>query len=215
MSAAAEQPEEPADQPEGPAPQRRRPRPIFLVVGLVVAAALAAGLVGVGVHATGAGSGTALVGAGKPAPHFELPVLGAPAGSSGKVGLPADGGSGGRPAILLFFASWCPPCQREIPTLASTYRRQHAAHSRLAKVSVIGIDANDPTSNALSFVHSSGVTFPVGADVNFAVTQTLFDFIRLPEAVFVQGNGMIAGIHLGPLSPSRFVFWERKLLASA
>jgi len=159
---------------------------------------------------TSTASGTTVAGAGRPVPRFALPALGA---AKKKVGVPVDGGGGGRPAILLFFASWCPPCRRELPALAATYRQQQNEHSRLAKVAVIGIDANDPTSNALAFVRSSGVTFPVGADVSFSVTQTLFDFSHLPESVFVAGNGTIAGIHLGPLSSSRFTSWERTLLA--
>ncbi len=183
---------------------------IFLVVGIVIAAALAAVLLALRSSATSTASGTTAAGVGRPAPHFSLPALGA---TGKKVGVPVDGGGGGRPAILLFFASWCPPCQRELPALATTYRRQQKEHSRLAKVAVIGIDANDPTPNALAFVRSSGVTFPVGADVSFAVTQTLFDFSHLPESVFVAGNGTIAGIHLGPLSPGRFASWERTLLA--
>ena len=200
------------DHVEGAAPGRRRPRLIFLVVGILIAAALAAVLLALRSSATSTASGTTAAGAGRPVPRFSLPALGA-TGKGKKVGVPVDGGAGGRPAILIFFASWCPPCERELPALAATYRRQQEAHSRLAKVAVIGIDANDPTSNALAFVRKSGVTFPVGADVSFAVTQTLFDFNHLPESVFVAGDGTIAGTHLGPLSPSRFVSWERTLLA--
>jgi cytochrome c biogenesis protein CcmG/thiol:disulfide interchange protein DsbE len=191
-------------------PGRRRPRLIFLLVGAALAAALAAVLLALRAPVASTASGTAFLGVGRPVPRFALPALGA---REKKVGVPANGGGGGRPAILLFFASWCPPCAREIPALAATYRRQQEEHSRLAKVAVIGIDANDPTPNALTFVRSSGVTFPVGADVSFAVTQTLFDFSHLPESVFVDGNGTIAGIHLGPLSPSGFSSWERRLLA--
>ena len=192
-------------------PARRRPRLSFLLLGVLLAAGLAAVLFALRANSTSGAGGTAAVGAGTQAPHFALPALGA---AKTKVGVPADGGGGGRPAILLFFASWCSPCQREIPALAATYRRQHEEHSPLAKVAVIGVDANDPTSNALAFVHSSGVTFPVAADTSFAVTQTLFDFNHLPEAVFVEGDGTIASVHLGPLSSSRFASWERKLLAS-
>lgn len=190
----------------------RRPRPIFLVVGVVIAAVLAVVLFVVGSHAAGGGGGTGRPAAGTTAPHFALPALVA---ARKKVGVPADGGGGGRPAVLLFFASWCSPCRKEIPALAATFRLQQQRHSRLAKVALIGVDGNDPTSNALAFVRSSGVTFPVGADVDFTVTQTLFDFNYLPESVFVEGNGTIAGIHFGELSTSTFVSWEDELLASA
>ena len=198
------------DNVEGAAPGRRRPRLIFLLVGVVLAVALAAVLLALRAPAASTASGTAVAGAGRPVPRFALPALGA---AKKEVGVPANGGGGGRPAILLFFASWCPPCEREIPALAATYRQQQKEHSPLAKVAVIGVDANDPAPNALAFVRSSGVTFPVGADTNFRVTQTLFDFSHLPESVFVEGNGTIAGIHLGPLSTSRFSSWERRLLA--
>ena len=193
-------------------PARRRPRLSFLLLGVLLAAVLAAVLFALRANSTSTASGTAAVGAGTQAPHFALPALGA---AKTKVGVPADGGGGGRPAILLFFASWCSPCQREIPALAATYRRQHEEHSPLAKVAVIGVDANDPTSNALAFVHSSGVTFPVGADVDFTVTEGLFGFAGLPESVFVEGNGTIAGIHYGPLSEKGFVSWERRLAGTA
>ncbi len=200
------------DNVEGTASAHRRPRPVFLVIGVVIAAALAGVLYAIGSHAESDGGGTARPAAGSTAPHFTLPALGA---SRKEVGVPADGGGGGRPAILLFFASWCTQCHKEIPAIAATYRRQQQQHSRLTKVAVIGVDGNDPTSNALAFVRSSGVTFPVGADVDFTVTQTLFDFNYLPESVFVEANGTIAGIHLGPLSRSAFVSWERELLTSA
>jgi thiol-disulfide isomerase/thioredoxin len=196
-----------ADRPaEGPrAP--RRPRPIFLVLGLIVAAALAVGLLAGG----GSSPGGSRARTGSPVPSFSLPRL----GGGGRVGVPADGGGAGRPAILLFFASWCAPCRGEIPALATTYSSQRAGRSPLAKVAVVGVDGSDPTSNALAFVRSSGVTFPVGADRTYTVTEGLFSFTALPEAVFVDADGRIAGIHYGALTTSEFVSWEHRLLASA
>jgi thiol-disulfide isomerase/thioredoxin len=188
-------------------PSRRRARPVFLLIGVFLAGALAAGLF----TGVGSPSGPSHPQAGTAVPSFSLPRV----GGSGKVGVPADGGGDGRPAILLFFASWCVPCQKEMPAVAATYRDQQAGGSRLARVAVVGIDGNDSSSSALAFLHSSGVTFPVGADHTYTVTQGLFHFTALPESVFVEADGTIAAIHYGALSTAAFVRWEHKLLADA
>ncbi len=193
--------------PPAPAPPvRTRPRPVFLLVGVVLAGVLAVFLftgVGTGSHAGRPVAGSAV-------PTFTLPRV----DGSGTVGVPADGGGNGRPAVLLFFASWCGPCQKEVPALARTYRGQQAAKSRLADVRVIGVDGSDPRADAVRFIRSSGISFPVGADKAYTVTSGLFQFTGFPESVFVEGNGTIAGIHVGPLSTAAFVSWERKLLAT-
>lgn len=184
----------------------RRPRPIFLVIGVVVAAALGVGLfTGIGTP-----SKTRRPVAGAQVPSFSLAKL----GGSGKVGVPADGGGNGKPAVLLFFASWCVQCHSELPALASTYRRQQHDGSRLATVPIIGIDVLDPTSNALAFMNKSGVTFPVGNDKSSTVMNGIFQFTGLPDTVFVDANGTIAGIHQGSITTSELVSWQRRLLAS-
>jgi thiol-disulfide isomerase/thioredoxin len=197
------------DHPTPVPPARRRPRPVFLILGLVLAGALAVGLfTGVGTGGTGGGPGSRPV-AGSTVPAFSLPRL----GGGQPVGVPADGAGGGRPAILVFFASWCTDCATEIPRLAALYRHQQAAHSPLARVALIGIDGADPRGAALAFVHRSGVTFPVGVDPTYDVTEGKFYFVGLPDAVCVRGDGTIAAVEVGPVSAAAFTSWERRLLA--
>jgi thiol-disulfide isomerase/thioredoxin len=121
------------------------------------------------------------------------------------VGIPSDGANGSRPAVLLFYASWCVPCHTEIPALAQAYRAQ-----RRHEVAVIGVAANDPS--AAAFARSSGVTFPVALDSSLDVTGGRYDFTGLPEAVFVKADGTIDAIHYGAVTPAQLAAGERRLL---
>ncbi len=126
------------------------------MIGLVLAVALGIGLF-TGVGTGGSGGRPA---AGDPVPAFSL----ARVGGGGTVGVPADGGGNGRPAVLLFFASWCEPCQAEMPALAAAYRHQQRQHSRLPPQVALhrGGRAATPQPQRERFVRPSGVTFPVG-----------------------------------------------------
>jgi thiol-disulfide isomerase/thioredoxin len=171
---------------------------VFLAVGVILAAAL-----GVVLFSSFGSSGSPLPEVGSAAPSFSLAAL----GGRGSVGVPADGGANGRPAVLVFFASWCPPCRTEIPAIAQAYRDQRAG----AKVAVIGVDGMDTPSAALSFVRASGVTFPVAADTRYSVTEALYALTGEPDAVFIAGDGTIARIVHGPITAAQLLAWERAL----
>ncbi len=130
-----------------------------------------------------------------------------------QVSVPSDGGADGTPAVLLFFGNWCPSCHQELPPLAAAVRQQDHAGGALARIRVIGVDSEDSTSSARSFIHSAGVTFPVAYDPDVSVTSGLFAFDGDPYAVFVNGDGTIAKIVRGAvLTPSSLTADERALL---
>jgi thiol-disulfide isomerase/thioredoxin len=180
-------------------PQHRRPRLVFLVVGVVLAAGLAVGLF----TTAGSSPSSGRPGAGSAAPTFSLPRL----GGGAAVGIPADGANGTRPAVLLFYASDCVPCHAEIPALARAYRAQ-PRHP----VAVVGVAAADPSPAA--FARASGVSFPVGLDDKLDVTEGRYAFTAIPEAVFVKADGSIDAIHYGAITPAQLAAGERRLLAS-
>jgi thiol-disulfide isomerase/thioredoxin len=178
---------------------------VFLFIGL----ALAVGI-GFGLFSTIGTSSGGPPGPGSAAPSFSLPRL----GGAGTVGTPADGGAGGRPAVLVFFASWCSPCQTEVPAIETAYRSQQRRGGKLARIALIGVDTADPTSDALAFVHRSRVTFPVGADRDYDVTEGSYYFDGDPDAVFIDGNGTIVHISHGAITASELVHWEEELTAA-
>lgn len=207
---------------EGPGPgsgsgavEVRKPRKIFLLVGVVLAVIIGIFLfTGLG---TSDGSGTTGMGSGS-APSVGDPVPSFKAQNLGPVGGPSVSMSprhGGQPTVLLFFGNWCPSCHQELPPLAAAVRSQRSAGGGLSGVRVVGVDSEDTVGNATSFIHDSGVTFPVAYDPNVNITSGLFYFTGDPYAVFVNADGTIARIVRGDvLTPSSLTADERALIPS-
>ncbi len=178
-------------------PDTRRPRIRFLAIGVVLAAGL-----GVGLFTSLGAPARSLPGVGSAAPSFSLRAL----GEGAPVGTPTDGGGNGRPAVLLFFASWCAPCQSEVPAIAAAYRAQGRD-----RVPLIGVDGMDPAPQALAFVRRSKVSFPVAQDSSYMVTEGLYGFNGDPDAVFINADGTIEHIVHGPITAAQLRSWERRL----
>lgn len=111
-----------------------------------------------------------------------------------------------RASVLIFFASWCPPCQGEIPKVAA-YLRSHDT----SPVAVLGMDANDERGAALKFLKKDGVAFPVAFDANGTVTSSEFGFAQLPETVFVSAKGVVESVHFGAISTKQLAAGIAKL----
>jgi thiol-disulfide isomerase/thioredoxin len=156
------------------------------IVVLLIAAVIA-GVASGSLNGTPAASGTGSSAPGDtavlhahpaPAPAFTLPSLTVP---SQQVSLSQHQG---RPLIVNFFASWCAPCQQETPLLARFYK-QHDG-----RVTIIGIDANDTSANAIAFVHAKGVTYPVGTDQTLIATSA-YNVAYFPQTFFLNSQHKI------------------------
>jgi cytochrome c biogenesis protein CcmG, thiol:disulfide interchange protein DsbE len=99
----------------------------------------------------------------------------------------------GRPVVLNFWGSWCPPCTEEMPAL-------QAIHRELGdKVRFVGIDEEDTRPAALAFLHRVGVTYPSGFDGDGAVAQQAFHIDATPTTYFIAGGKML-DFHQGRLT---------------
>jgi peroxiredoxin len=191
--------------------EARKPRKIFLVVGMVLALIIGIFLFTSLGTSNGSGSTGAAPQVGDPVPSFTSQNIGPAGGSSVSV----SARRGGQPTVLLFFGNWCPSCHQELPPLAAAVRSQNRAGGVLAGIRVVGVDSLDKVGKAKTFVHDSGVSFPVAYDPNVDVTSGLFYFTGDPYAVFVRADGTIAKIVAGDtLDPSSLTADERALIPS-
>lgn len=104
----------------------------------------------------------------------------------------------GRASVLIFFASWCGPCQSEMPKVA-TYVRTHDP----SPIEVLGMDANDQRAAAQAMVKKDDVTFPVAFDANGNVTSGVFSFLTVPETVFINAKGVVTRVYFGAIPAKR------------
>jgi cytochrome c biogenesis protein CcmG, thiol:disulfide interchange protein DsbE len=98
----------------------------------------------------------------------------------------------GTPVVLNFWASWCAPCQEEMPALVDFA-------DATPGVRVVGVAVDDRPSDSRAFAREAAVDFPLGVDRRGDVAAT-FGVKGLPATVFVDAEGRVAKTHLGDLT---------------
>jgi thiol-disulfide isomerase/thioredoxin len=101
----------------------------------------------------------------------------------------------GQPRIINFWATWCPPCRREIPLLVEL----QASHRDSLQVIGIAVDDMDAVRD---YAADTGFNYPIVVGQQDAVdlgNQILPDWIGLPFTAFVDRSGRITRVHVGEL----------------
>ncbi len=113
----------------------------------------------------------------------------------------------GTATVLVFFASWCEPCKRELPNLAN-----YLNHHRSSRVAVIGVDGREENRTAGSvFAHSLGFNEPLVDDPTYRIVSGLFNLPGFPDTVFIGADGEMVDRHVGPLTVSQFATLYQRL----
>jgi thiol-disulfide isomerase/thioredoxin len=105
--------------------------------------------------------------------------------------LPGDG----RWRLVNFWASWCPPCVKELPAFEA-YHREQGANG----VQVVGIALED-AAPAQAFARRLGLSFPQFAEANSPRdTSVRWGNARgtLPFTVLITPDGRLAATHARP-----------------
>ncbi|MEP7378104.1 MAG: TlpA disulfide reductase family protein [Chloroflexota bacterium] len=101
----------------------------------------------------------------------------------------------GRPVWIVFWATWCPPCQEETPVLRDTYEKYAPDGLALIAISVQETSVDD----VRAYVERYGLNYTVAFDGSSAVFHTYRAF-GLPTHLFLDRDGVIQQVILGPLT---------------
>jgi cytochrome c biogenesis protein CcmG/thiol:disulfide interchange protein DsbE len=185
----------------GSRPRRSRVLPATVLVALAALLALLA--YGVTTNSPSRSIDDALRAGNRPAaPSIDLPRL----GSGGHASL---GDYRGRIVVVNFWASWCAPCRTEAPLLQRWQQRLRAVNA-----TVLGIDVEDLSSDALGFVRQHHLTYPSLRDGSAAAAHR-FGVAGYPETFVLDRRGRIAALHRGPVDDQFMVRTLVPLLSKA
>ncbi|HHT05801.1 MAG TPA: TlpA family protein disulfide reductase [Hydrogenispora sp.] len=127
---------------------------------------------------------------GAQAPNFQLEDL------SGEVVELKDVYRKNQLTMVNFWATWCPPCRREIPEFVRIYREY-----REQGLEILGVNVWEDSSlkQLQAFVAAAEMEFPILRDVK-AETATIYQVRAVPTTVFIDQKGRILEIFVGALT---------------
>jgi len=102
----------------------------------------------------------------------------------------------GQPVMLNFWATWCPPCQMEMPDIQKFFSRK----GQDIKVLAVNLTVSEKApAQVRDFLNARGYTFPVMLDSKGDVSQQYL--VRsIPTTFFIDQKGIIRDKHTGPMT---------------
>ena len=102
----------------------------------------------------------------------------------------------GKPVVLNFWASWCPPCKQEMPEFEKVYQ-ELGSEVQFVMLSLTD-GSRETTETASSFIKNQGYTFPVFFDTN-REGASLFGIQSIPTTFFISSDGYLVDYWIGML----------------
>jgi cytochrome c biogenesis protein CcmG/thiol:disulfide interchange protein DsbE len=102
----------------------------------------------------------------------------------------------GKPVVINFWASWCPPCRIEAPLIERTWR----AYKNRGLI-FLGVNIQDRKEDALNYIREFDVTYPNGPDPTGEISID-YGVSGLPVTFFVSRKGEVVRRWVGAIEKS-------------
>ena len=120
---------------------------------------------------------TTLINAGDVAPDFTVEML-----DGSTVTLSA---LQGKPTLLIFWATWCPPCRLELSKL-----QEHIIDRYGDKINVLPISRGEERATVEDYISNMGYTFAIGLDGDQSIYNN-YATNYIPRCFVIDANGKV------------------------
>jgi peroxiredoxin len=115
----------------------------------------------------------------------------------------------GSVVIVNFWATWCPPCKEEMPSLNKLYEKYRPG----GNLEILAILFKDAPESARTYVKKGGFDFPILIDPSDFTAGT-YGLTGVPETYIIDKKGILRKIFIGPVefdTQSSYAFIEKLL----
>lgn len=103
----------------------------------------------------------------------------------------------GKPIIVNFWATWCGPCQSEMPAFDTMYQKYgDEVHFIMLNLTD---GSRDTVESVTEFIKDAGYTFPVYFDASMEGAYT-YSAYSIPMTLFITPDGQLAHTQMGAMS---------------
>ncbi|HNA54172.1 MAG TPA: TlpA disulfide reductase family protein [Anaerolineales bacterium] len=113
----------------------------------------------------------------------------------------------GSVVLVNLWATWCPPCREEMPTLQTFYEKYKEDGFVL-----LGVDQEETAAVVQPFVEEFGLTFPVWLDLDY-LAQREFNTMNLPSSYVIDRSGTVRLMWIGGISKRNLEKYVPDLIA--
>jgi peroxiredoxin len=118
-----------------------------------------------------------------PAEDFSLPLSGG--------GARTLSGLKGKVVFLNFWATWCPPCREEMPSMETLYRRL-----KDAGLEFLAVDIQEKPKQVEAFIRENSLSFPVALDESGRISG-IYGIRSIPATFIIDRDGSIIAAVIG------------------
>ncbi len=98
----------------------------------------------------------------------------------------------GKPVLINFWATWCPPCRAEMPEIEAVYQKYHKKYG----FEVLGVDAREEIPTVKKYVEDGNYSWKMLMDFAGNTIAT-YGVVAFPSSFFIDPQGYIRATQVG------------------